>query len=80
DCDHFEGIGTLSDAVAQIGDAKGLITFACAGTITFTERIFITGNITIRGGGAIIFDGGGASPFFQLTEWSLLTLEGVTVQ
>jgi predicted outer membrane repeat protein len=80
DCDHFAGTGTLSDALAQIEYAKGVITFACEGTITFTERIFIMGNIAIRGEGKIVFDGGGTSSFLLIREWALLTLDGITLQ
>jgi predicted outer membrane repeat protein len=93
DCDHFEGIGTISQAV-NIAKLTGMpVTFACSGTIMFPHGLYIQGDVSIIGGGDVIFDGGGEAGFFGVGQnypefprpnevfvESLLVLDGLTLQ
>ncbi len=95
DCDHFEGIGTISQAV-NIAKLTGMpVTFACSGTIMFTHGLYIQGDVSIIGGGDVIFDGGGEAGFFVVGQSypdpdfprpnevfvnSSLVLDGLTLQ
>jgi predicted outer membrane repeat protein len=89
DCDHFTGDGTLSQAVTNANLTGEPITFACSGTIMFTNPLTITGDVTIMGGGDITFDGGGATSFFlvegsptadEVIKPSSLMIDGLTLQ
>jgi predicted outer membrane repeat protein len=93
DCENFTGDGTISQAVQTANYSHDPITFTCSGTIVFTETLFISGHVTIIGGGDIVFDGGGTQGFFgvgdspqefpppnsELSPASLL-LDGLTLQ
>lgn len=72
----------MSSAITQANaDGSGFpttITFTCSGTIIFPSRLSIEGNIIIKGGGSVIFDGNGTTQLFRVP--AFLTLDGVTVQ
>jgi len=81
DCDHFWGSGTLLEAVIIANKAGGTITFACSGTIHFLHEWEIRQDITINGGGNIIFDGDGKTPLIKIHySSSTVYFEGLTFQ
>ena len=80
DCDHFKGVGTLSEAVSVANVTGEPITFTCSGTIEFTQRLYISGTVTINGAGNIILYGGGVESFFFLNTDSSLILNDLTLQ
>ena len=58
----------------------GTITFSCTGTITFTSQKTITSDVTIIGGGTIIFDGNDSTRLFFMNPGASLELVRVTLQ
>lgn len=79
DCDHFWGSGTLLEALVIVNQAGGTITFACSGTIHFLHEWEIRQDITINGGGNIIFDGDGKTSLFE-SHFSTVHFDGLTFQ
>jgi predicted outer membrane repeat protein len=71
---------SLQTAISTANSGGGTITFTCSGTIAFTSELIITANVTINGGGTIIFDGGGSTRFFFVNTGALLTLDSLTLQ
>lgn len=71
------------DAVLATVDASGsgTITFNCGtATIQITGRKEIANRVTIDGGGAITFDGGNSSAFFQVFFSAEVVLKRLTLQ
>jgi predicted outer membrane repeat protein len=81
DCDHFWGSGTVLEAVIIANRGGGTITFACSGTIHFLHELTIMGNVTINGGGNIIFDGDGKTGLVRTGyDDSTVDFDGLTFQ
>jgi predicted outer membrane repeat protein len=75
-CD-FESFQSAVNRLNQTDDG-GQIDFSCAGTIRFTETVFITSAITINGHDDLILDGYGLYTLFEIE--GTLTLNGVIIQ
>ncbi|HRF95438.1 MAG TPA: hypothetical protein PLZ51_09595, partial [Aggregatilineales bacterium] len=81
DCTNFAGIGTISEAVDTANVGGGTITFACSGTIIFTNRLSIIDNVTINANGnTVIFDEVGDNNGFFTVAGVQFTLNGFTLQ
>jgi predicted outer membrane repeat protein len=71
---------SLSSAVTTANSGGGTITFTCSDAIVFSSQLTITANVTINGGGNIIFNGNAATGLFGVSNGASLTLDGLTLQ
>jgi hypothetical protein len=72
----------FADVLATVdGSGGGTITFDCGtATIASTSAKSVSTTVTIDGGDAITFDGGGTSPFLQVFASANLTLKRLVLQ
>ena len=79
---HAAGIVSTCDKTSLLAaiSGGGTVTFACSGTITLTEPINISGNLTLDGAGqSVTISGGNAVNVFYIPAGSVLTLKNITV-